>query len=607
MRKLLFASVLLLALPAVAQTSGPGFAGTVEVNVVNLDVAVTDSHGNRVTGLKKEDFDVFEDGKRVEIVNFDAQNGGAGALVGDGASRDPEEVWTLAIFFDDANIQPAHRARVIQQLHDFLARKTAPGDRILLATNDLGLHVRVPFTSDLPALDRGLQEISGLTARGEEGERERAHAVDAILDRLRGGQGLSSDPVPCPLEIAEPARTYAGARRQEVLRSLGALKMLVNSLSGMPGRKAVLHVSDGIPLTPGEEVFQFLAELCKEGTAIDLEGGESPLRRSTFRKPVYNEPAPPGNGSSVINNSLEHLATYQGESQAPLDAQTFSVAKELEALAAHANANRVTLYALQASGTQGIAAQAGSGPGDKLFHFASVGSVLRAGLRDSLQLLADETGGRAILDANDFGPGLSRMREDFSTLYSLGISPPHGGDGREHKLAVKVKRPGLQLRYRQSYRDKPALERTADRTLAALYYGVEDNPLDVEVTVGEQSPAEAGQYSVPLRLRIPLFKLTILPQNDVYQGSLRLMVVVRDEQGGMSALRQVEVPLRISRKEVLNAMGQYYVYNLTLNLKPGLQHVALAVRDDLGATASYLSRTVTAGNVASAAGPPSGH
>jgi len=300
--------------------------------------------------------------------------------------------------------------------------------------------------------------------------------------------------------------------------------------------------------------------------------------------------------------SFPDQASYQGGSQALLDAKTYSVAKELEALAAHSNANRVTLYALQASGAQGnTATQAGSGPGARLFRFPSVSSVLRAGLRDSLQLLADETGGRAILDANDFGPGLSRMREDFSTVYSLGISPAHGGDAREHKLTVKPKRPDLQLRYRRSYRDKPALERAVDRTLAALYYGIEENPLDVTIETGEQTPAADGQYSVPLRLRIPLFKLTILPQNDVYQGSLRLMVVVRDEQGSMSALRQVEVPLRISRKEVLNAMGQYYVYNLTLNMKPGLQHVALAVRDDVGASTSYLSRTVTAGSVAAAA------
>ena len=52
------------------------------------------------------------------------------------------------------------------------------------------------------------------------------------------------------------------------MQSLGVLTVMVNSLSGVPGRKAVLHVSDGLPATPGEELFQFLAELCGgSGTA----------------------------------------------------------------------------------------------------------------------------------------------------------------------------------------------------------------------------------------------------------------------------------------------------------------------------------------------------
>jgi hypothetical protein len=60
------------------------------------------------------------------------------------------------------------------------------------------------------------------------------------------------------------------------------------------------------------------------------------------------------------------------------------------------------------------------------------------------------------------------------------------------------------------------------------------------------------------------------------------------------------VPLHIPRKEVLSALGQYYVYTLTLNLKPGSQRVAVAVRDDVAATTSYLSRPVVVGAAAMA-------
>ena len=363
----------------------------------------------------------------------------------------------------------------------------------------------------------------------------------------------------------------------------------------MPGRKALLHVSDGLPLNPGEELFQFLVELCGgQGTS-----GFGSAR--TIENPAGGKFAPDQglDPSQVYDARSIGPKAYQAASQAMLDAQTYSLAKNLQALAAHANAQRVTLYTLQASGLQGATAtDASAGPEDRLFQFPSIGMSLRANNRDSLQLLADDTGGRSILDANNLLPDLAHLREDLSSFYSIGFTPAHASDGREHRLELRAKRPGVRLRYRQSYRDKPAMEKAVDRTLAALYYGVEENPLEIAVEIGDIAPSEGGQYSVPVRLRIPLFKLAILKQEDAYQGKLRLLVATRDETGGTSPVRQVEVPLNIPRKEVLNALGQYYVYTLTLKMRPGAQHVAVAVRDELAATTSYLGRRV---NVAATA------
>ena len=50
----------------------PAFGEVMEVNVVNVDVYATDKSGNRVTDLKIGDFQVLEDGKPVEITNFEA-------------------------------------------------------------------------------------------------------------------------------------------------------------------------------------------------------------------------------------------------------------------------------------------------------------------------------------------------------------------------------------------------------------------------------------------------------------------------------------------------------------------------------------------------------
>src|SRR5215218_9207194 len=55
------------------------FGEAIEVSVVNLDVFVTDRKGQPVTGLRKEDFEIREDGKPVEISNFFAESRGTAA------------------------------------------------------------------------------------------------------------------------------------------------------------------------------------------------------------------------------------------------------------------------------------------------------------------------------------------------------------------------------------------------------------------------------------------------------------------------------------------------------------------------------------------------
>jgi VWFA-related protein len=588
-----------LAAPPAPPAAPQTFGEVVEVNVVNVDVYATGKAGNRVTGLRKGDFEVLEDGKPVEVTNFEALEGGrtvqaspppakeaepaapgdSGAAV---AANTAEDAWNLVVFFDNTHLRAAGRARVLDQLRGFLDRQLAPGDRVMIVTYERGLHVRRSFSADRAAIATALQGLEGTMASGPKNELGRRQAFEEIMAIQE--DSLKAPPhVPCPTNIAAPAHAYASARRQEVRRSLDALTLLVNSLSGVPGSKAVLHVSDGLPLTPGEEVFQFLVEICGGGAS-------SGVGRTTMAEGQTTEPYDP---LSTYDSRESGGLAYQAASQAPLDAKEYAVAKELQALVDHANAHRVTLYTLQA-GLQGPdALDAGTaGPYERMFQFASLGSVLRANNRESLQFLADGTGGRPILDTNDFLPDLSRMREDFESHYSLGYAAAHNGDGREHKIEVRVKRPGVRLRYRQSYRDKPALEKTVDRMLAGLFYGMEENPLEISLEIGEQSAGPSGTVTVPMRLKIPLFKLAILNRDEAFQGSLRLFVATRDKDGGTSPVRQVAVLLQIPRKEVLRAMGQFYVYNLTLQLQPGEQQVAVAVRDEIAATTSYLARGV---------------
>ena len=72
----LWMALALLAGPALAQDSEQTFFESIDVNVVNVEVYVTDRDGKRIHGLTRDDFQVFEDGKPVEISNFYAVSEG---------------------------------------------------------------------------------------------------------------------------------------------------------------------------------------------------------------------------------------------------------------------------------------------------------------------------------------------------------------------------------------------------------------------------------------------------------------------------------------------------------------------------------------------------
>jgi VWFA-related protein len=600
LRAALSAVVLLpwaLSLTAQTAPAEKSFGEQVEVNIVNVEVYVTGDDGRPVSGLQRGDFALLEDGKPMEIVNFEAVDRtetaapAASAIPAAPASETPAaapvaDPLHLVVYVDNTHISAGHRTRALGQLRTFLTG-LAPGDEVMLATYDPGLHVRLPFTADRRALSAALDALEKIAANNGEDSSSRRFALQRVVDiqeraalqqqKKANSPGVgagepsadqdddSVDPL-CPIEIAEPVKTYAQEARQEVLRSITGLTVLVNSLSGLPGRKALLHISDGLSVTPGEELFQALAEMCGGGGA--------------------------SSGVKSVDSRLLGVRAYQA-SQAMLDAQGFSTAKQWNDLAAHASAQRVTLYTLQATGLEaGAASAADMGPGDRLLQVASVANIEKENRRGSLNALASGTGGRAIFDANDLAPDIARISDDLNHYYSLGYTPQHNGDGREHKIAVKLQRPGVRVRYRQLYRDKPPLERVVDRTLAALFLGTGDNPLGVSLQVGDMTPASAAGSIVPIRVLIPLNNVGLSLHGATYDGKVRVFVATQTAGGGNSAVRQMEVPLHIPMENSQATMMQSYLYEVKLQLPPGEHRVAVGVRDDVTTLASYLTQKV---------------
>lgn len=531
----------------------------VNVNVVNLDVYVTDKSGKRIQGLTMDDFEVFENGRKMAITNFYAVEGGKAKMIGDepvtasapakpGPPGNPADTaplpedqrLRLVVYIDNFNIHPFNRNRVMKDLRAFLGQRLNRNDQVMLVSYDRSLHVRRTFTSDPGLINDALVELEKVSGHAVHHDSERRDALRNIEDSQSAAEAQGH------------ARSYAQSAFNDLSFSIDALREMVGSLAGMPGRKAILYVSDGLQMIAGQDVYY----------AVQSKYGEQ---------------------TTGLTESMQ-----------------FDTSRRLNELAAMANANRVTFYTIDAAGLRvysSISAEnqtAGQG--------VYVDSIQISNLQAPLQMLAEKTGGVAIINANQVGPHLEKLAQDFGTYYSLGYTPPHYGDGRYYKIDVKVKQKGWQVRHREGYRDKSPDSRMTDGTLAALNFPFEDNPFGVELEFGKGEPKEGGHFLVPVVVKIPLGKLVLVPREQTHEARVRLYIAAMDEKGGVSDVQQVQLPISIPAADLQGAMGKHYAYSVNLLMRRGDQKVAVGVRDDVAGESSFVARTLRVGTQVSSSG-----
>ncbi len=528
------------------EPSGVFFERT-DVNVVNVEVYVVDRKGELVTGLGRDDFEVYEDGRPVEITNFYAMANGrpvgggadgleplAGAATGAARRLEPipipeDQRLHLVIYVDNFHLRPADRNRVLRRMHRFLAEKLGAEDRVMVVSYDRSLHVRVPFTTDrqrvAAALDE-LQELSGIAVLRDAERRKTFEEIESSSSSF---------------EALQHARSFAESTYTETSLTLRSLSDHVSALSGLVGRKAILHVSDGLPLRPGEDAFLYADDRF-------------------------------------------------GDKLGRIEAYNYDLTERFRDIVTRANAGGVTFYTLDATGLrahESISAEYGGtrqGGGT-----AFVDSVRSANLQAPLHILADDTGGRSITNTNAVEAGLERIAADFDNYYSLGYQAGHLGDGRYHKIKVKVRRKGLEVRHRRGYRDKTVESRLTDGSVASLRFGFESNPLAATLAFGPSTPREGGHYLLPMQIRMPLAELTLAPVEDAYVGRVKVAVVVQDEHGNVSPIRHQEpLNVRIPKADVERARKQYFTYDLTLAVRRGSLGVAVGLHDEIGFQMSFV-------------------
>lgn len=199
--------------------------------------------------------------------------------------------------------------------------------------------------------------------------------------------------------------------------------------------------------------------------------------------------------------------------------------------------------------------------------------------QDSLRVLAEQTGGIAAVNSNDFAGAFDRIVKDNSAYYVLGYYPTNDRrDGRLRKIEVRVKRPGAQVRARKGYvapRGRPSSPRTVeanDGTSPALREVLSSPLPDAGLPMAVHAAPFKGtapnaSVAIAVQLDGRLFKFD--EKDGQFHDSLEISMMAVDTSGKIKTgdRTTVELKLRPQTRQAVAAAG--FRVQSRLDLPPG--------------------------------------
>jgi VWFA-related protein len=548
----------------------------VDVDVVNVDVYVTDKKGSPVTHLTQDDFQVFEDQKKVKLTNFLAE-----------AEFGRQELGVV-VYVDVTQLSEASRRAAVDAADRALESLMAEGSLPVMVVGFDGLmHLEQDFTTDFAKVSAGLHRVQDLERPPSESialERATRATVDETMQLFHAGGGSEVLATNTMDSIFANVQGYADVVHRETVRSVDGLTAFASALGARPGRKAVFVVADGIVMRPLEELTATLMrQLSRRGSGSERAGE---MNDASSMQVIDARPTG-GDGPGVSDFTDAKNPDFSvGKLQQGL--QPYFATARFEQLAAIANSARVTLYPIRPPQEDAASTGLGNRPGGE-------GNRPLSDTQEGLVLMADSTGGRAFLVGEDVSGFVSASLEDTSGYYSLGFAPRDKTEGKLHTIEVKAKG-GVKLRHRSSYVTKTGLGRLADRAVGALTLGWVENPHEVEISVDKKNRADDGNWDVSLVVQFPIAKLELQAANGIHQAAGKVAVVVLNSRGELSRPQFMDLPLQIPDADLANARQQYYGARVNLRLPPGPQKVAIGLWDETALVGSFISQTLEVGS-----------
>ena len=507
---------------------------------MEFEVRATGRNGKPVADLRKEDFEVFEDGEPQPIATFEfvaspkphdpeAAAERLDRSPGSASSEAAGDLRRSTLLYIATRGRRQDRQRIFDAVTDFIDEQLAPGVLISIEGS--------PFTSTRTELDRILREMLG---RGPNppGQRSFVDSLAVELDR-----DISySDEFEAMVEeaneefeeqieqISDRAAFYRRVRMYEYID-------LIRALSIFPGRKIVVLFATGLPVD--EDNLDIMKVLEDEATKARVRFYVSDI--------VGLSASPPGGDAEQSGN----LAAIFGD-----------------------------LTGRESSGRD----------------------QSRQENQDGLFELARRTGGRAVLNSNDFGEVFDVAMRESSDYYLLGYYPLNTEQrGRLRRLRVRVRRPGVRLSYQRGYyEERPfSLMSRSEQNLRmhqALTFDTPytDLPLQVDHEIFRAaSGTPTLVYSVGLHTGdIPSatsktghdVKLTVIAQASAFRDKTG-----RPARPPVTDERRFEMTVEKAAFERLsNDPHSWLHYGSQMPLPPGRYNWKVIVRDDVsGALGSF--------------------
>ena len=402
----------------------------VAVDAVRIDAVVTDKDGNIVRDLAADDFEVLQDGKQqkvtfaqfvpVLIAASPAKSSdkpltanpvsGAPPLPAADAVRREHIQRTIALVVDDLAMSVESLYYVKRGLHDFIDRSMQTGDLIALVRTGGSMDGLQPFTTDRRVLHAAVDNL-----KWNAFSRSGVEAFPAVNQWMNYDDHATFSP-----DDFTALDRFRGAAR--AAGSLGALNLVIQGARELPGRKAILFVSEGFMVLEGD----------RRSPDPRVRG---PLDRAIDQ----------ATRAGVVIYSIDARGLQTGG---------LTASDNLSANAVGANSGNVSSLDETVRG--------------KMMERDN----MRRDTQEGMAYLAEQTGGFAVLNNNNLGAGLARAAEDVRDYYVIGYTPEtntfaaKGKTPEYHKIVVRVKRPGLKVRTRKEFLGVSDADESAAATIS---------------------------------------------------------------------------------------------------------------------------------------------